>query len=398
MTYSIISTSDMHAHYPNVELDLKQLRPDLLIDNGDFLIGNLFSLFCYLNYSISPLTHLANSIQYDVMIPGNHDLDYGLDWLIQQVQVLKADYICANLYDPQGKRIFKPYMLKETRDGTRILVIGLMTSAFSRLTRPEVLSQCIVSSALESLKEVLREIVQADLKYDHLCLAYHGGIVQDPANGQFWHYPSEEDQAYQLMHQFPEIDNLICGHQHLVKEAVHSNGVAMVQVGSHGKYYGEQTFDRGRLLTNQVHKAESLMRENCLLKSIYEGAYQEWLQISVDQEDFMKYLVATYPADLVYMDLGKDKTLKGLSKQLVLPFPIQQYVIEGWRLIDCILKNEETHPMQRVSQPIDQIEEDKVYTVIATDSLLPNYRIREKILTPVIEDYVLARRDHFKRI
>lgn len=395
MTYSILSTSDMHAHYPNVELDLKQLRPDLLIDNGDFLIGNLFSLFCYLNYSISPLTHLANSIQYDVMIPGNHDLDYGLDWLIQQVQVLKTDYICANLYDPQGKRIFKPYMLKETRDGTRILVIGLMTSAFSRLTRPEVMSQCIVSSALESLREVLRDIDQVDLKYDHLCLAYHGGIVQDPVNGQYWHYPSEEDQAYQLMDQFPEIDNLICGHQHLVKEAVHSNGVAMVQVGSHGKYYGEQTFDRGRLLTNQVHKAESLMRENCLLKPIYEGAYQEWLHSYVDPQDLIAYLEETYPVDLIYVDLGDDLTLCGLNNRLTSPFPIQRYLIEGWRLLDCICTNELSCPQQLMSKPADQIDCDHMYSVLATAGLLPTYRLRENILTPILEDYILARRGNF---
>lgn len=395
MTFSIISTSDMHGAYPNIELDFSQVAADLLIDNGDFLVGNLFTLFGYLKYEVSPLTNLANSLAYDVMIPGNHDLDYGLDWLIKQSQELAMDYICANLYNLQEQRLFKPYTLKIMKDGTRILVIGLMTSAFSQLTRPELVGQCVVQPALETLRDLLDEIDHAGLSYDHLCVAYHGGIVQDPMNGHFWHYPSEEDQAYQLMDQFPEIDNLICGHQHFVKASSHPNGVAMVQVGSHGKYYGEQTFEDHKLRTNQVHPAEGLMRQKRLLEPIYEGVYQEWLLRRVDPEDFLAYLSATYPVDLVCINLGDDWTLGGLSQRLESPFPIQRYLIEGWRLIESIRSNEATYPQMMLSQPVDQLEQDRMYSVLTTAGLLPRYRLREKILTPVLEDYILARQNKF---
>ena len=392
MSIRILSTTDMHASKLGMTLDFTSLKPDLLIDNGDFLIGNLFSLYCYQKKEISPLTRLANDLGYDVMIPGNHDLDYGLDWLRSQVKALKAPYICANLYDACNQRIFPAYHIHSLANGQKILVIGLLTGAFSQLTKESFVCQSLVKDPIQTLDQVLHDIESQGISTDLLCVAYHGGILQDPVNGKWLYYPSVEDQAYDLMNRFPQINSLICGHQHFVNAACHPNGVAMVQPGSHGRYIGLQEFDHGQVQKNQVLSSNEAIPNYCQREYLEDilTDYQDWLKTTINLEAFAQYLRETYDADRCCLDLGKDLSLASIQQKLIPPFPVSSYLIEGERLIECYYAYQKKHPHIYLSPSLDDLRKDQTYKVIASPGILPPERLREDHLAPVLEDYLFT--------
>ncbi len=129
----ILVTSDVHCcpdkgfGYAGLYRIREKLRNEgcevLLVDDGDAIEGHgeLFGTFDQ-GYTV---IQMMNKMGYDVAIPGNHDFVYGPDRLIQLAQVMKFNYLSANL-SRSGTRIFKPYVIKQV-NGKKIAFIGITT-------------------------------------------------------------------------------------------------------------------------------------------------------------------------------------------------------------------------------------------------------------------------------
>ncbi len=99
----------------------------LLIDNGDFLQGN--PMGDYMAYErgmkegdIHPVIKAMNVLGYDVGTLGNHEFNYGLDYMFKVVGGSNFPYVCANLTkgqlasDPKRDDLFfKPYVIVERK-------------------------------------------------------------------------------------------------------------------------------------------------------------------------------------------------------------------------------------------------------------------------------------------
>ncbi|MET3599377.1 bifunctional 2',3'-cyclic-nucleotide 2'-phosphodiesterase/3'-nucleotidase [Martelella mangrovi] len=97
----------------------------MLIDNGDFLQGN--PMGDYVAYErgmndgdIHPVIKAMNVLGYEIGTLGNHEFNYGLDFMFKVTGGANFPYVCANLTkgalanDPtQDDLFFKPYMIKE---------------------------------------------------------------------------------------------------------------------------------------------------------------------------------------------------------------------------------------------------------------------------------------------
>lgn len=371
MDLSILSTTDVHGYLHkglNQVVALKEENQiDLLIDNGDFLVGSAFATYSRLHYEISPLVTIANEIGYDLMIAGNHDLDYGLPWLQKQVKHLKADYLCANLVDQEGELLFKPYSLVE-KQGKTIAVFGLMTYALSQLIPEEYVHQVQVLSPFEALKTYLKKI-EADL----IVVAYHGGLTNDPVTGKGWHYPSLEDQAFQLMTEFPQIDALICGHQHFVNAGVNEEtGAALVQPGAFGEYAGFQQFTKGKIARNKILKLEAQK-----YPTPWENAYQSWLNQAVNLESLKNYIKNLFPVADLYLLNYQAKTVGELAKELSHPFPISEYFVTGKKLLE-----------RKPALTID-IKADNIYQVVASPGEFSPGWLRKSYLINLFDSYMV---------
>ena len=175
----IMETTDLHVHVfpydyyadkPNDTMGLArtasiidQIRAEatnsILVDNGDFLQGN--PMGDYIAYErgmkegdVHPVIKAMNTLGYDCSTLGNHEFNYGLDFMFKVLAGSNFPFVCANLTkgqlaaDPTKDELFlKPYVIvdKKIKDGAgaehpiRIGLIGfvppqIMTWDSSHLT------------------------------------------------------------------------------------------------------------------------------------------------------------------------------------------------------------------------------------------------------------------------
>ncbi|OHV76525.1 bifunctional 2',3'-cyclic-nucleotide 2'-phosphodiesterase/3'-nucleotidase [Rhizobium sp. LCM 4573] len=148
----IMETTDIHVHVfpydyygdkPNDTMGLARtasiidsIRAEagnaMLIDNGDFLQGNPMGDYIAYERGMKegdkhPVITAMNVLGYDVGTLGNHEFNYGLDFMFKVLAGAGFPYVCANLTkgmlasDPkQDELFFKPYVIieKQIRDGS----------------------------------------------------------------------------------------------------------------------------------------------------------------------------------------------------------------------------------------------------------------------------------------
>ena len=77
----------------------------MLVDSGDIVQGNPTAS---LTDGELPAQAVAEC-GYDVIVPGNHEFDYGIDRLRELAATEGAAYTCCNFTDANGACVFEPY-------------------------------------------------------------------------------------------------------------------------------------------------------------------------------------------------------------------------------------------------------------------------------------------------
>lgn len=127
----ILYTSDVHCGIDQGfgYVGLQQVRDQLeaqgyttiLVDDGDSIQGE----------SIGTLTKgeaiidIMNDMNYDVVIPGNHEFDYGMDRFLELTEKANFPYISCN-FTKEDELVFEPYKIIEAA-GTKIGFVGVTT-------------------------------------------------------------------------------------------------------------------------------------------------------------------------------------------------------------------------------------------------------------------------------
>lgn len=243
----IMETTDIHVHVfpydyyadkPNDTLGLSRtasivdaIRAEagnsMLVDNGDFLQGN--PLGDYIAYERGmkegdkhPIITAMNVLGYDVGTLGNHEFNYGLDFLNKVLAGSSFPYVCANLTkgmlasDPKKDELFfKPYVIieKQIRDGSG--AASAIKVGFIGFVPPQVMVWD--AKNLEG-KAQTRDIVDAAKAWvpqmkeegaDIVIALSHSGI---DGSGQ----SDRMENASLYLAGIEGIDAIFTGHQHLV--------------------------------------------------------------------------------------------------------------------------------------------------------------------------------------
>lgn len=319
----ISCTTDVHGYLNKSLENLKDLGIDLLVDSGDFFIGSPITFYSYLNQKENPLVKVANKIGYDIMVPGNHDLDFGIDYLKNTVKKFKGEYICGNLVDEYENLIFKPHVILEKK-GLKIGVVGLLTGGFSMITGKYFPQDVYVKDPESELRKILKEIKN---QVDFIVVAYHGGATIDPVSKKRWFYPSLEDQAGELIIKFPEVNSFIYGHQHFTNSFICCK-TAAIQPGSYGNFIGEQSFNTKNLSIEKNH----IRKLNKIPWEVNDENYNNWLNSPAPIEEFIEYIKSTYKADEYKLEF-KSKTIKEFSEEVEIPFTLGVYTLPKGKTI-----------------------------------------------------------------
>ncbi len=170
-----------------------------------------------------PMLELLNRLGVDLLCPGNHEFDIGLENLKRFAARARFPFLSANIKAPAGVLPqLRPSVVLRTRGGVRIAVFGLIqVEAGNGLpsTHPDKVKGFQFSEPLAKAREMgyLRRGNQVFLALTHI------GYEDD----------------LRLAAQMPELDAIIGGHSHTrVDPAETVNGVLVAQAGADNRFLG----------------------------------------------------------------------------------------------------------------------------------------------------------------
>ncbi|MDD8024311.1 MAG: bifunctional 2',3'-cyclic-nucleotide 2'-phosphodiesterase/3'-nucleotidase, partial [Paracoccaceae bacterium] len=268
----IIETTDLHGYVqgydyftdqPQSEVGLARLGSliaearaqapnSLLLDNGDFLQGTPLTEYWARVRGLAeaethPVIAAMNALDYDAAAPGNHEFNYGLDFLRRALAGARFPLVCANaLTTPPGgtspaQTLLPPWVILERDcvDQTgaphrlRIGVIGFLPPQTAAWDVSLLEGQLWTPGIQETARTCLPALRAAGV--DLVIALAHTGIAATPPAGQG--DDMVEHAALQLA-ALEGIDVLLCGHSHLCfpgPGTAASPGIDPVRGTLHGK-------------------------------------------------------------------------------------------------------------------------------------------------------------------
>ncbi len=210
----------------------------LTFDSGDVLQGSSLAFYMERHQIIEPsIIDAFNLIAYDGISLGNHEFNYGLDYLTKHYTHFNGPILCANI---EGLPFLtKPYAIYEVED-VKIAVIGLTTHYIPHWENPENIKGLTFINPVEAYAKYEAELTaQADI----IIVNYHGGFELDTEScKQETERQTGENLASKMLIDFTSINIMLTGHQHRTI-ACQTRETACVQPGSYGQNVSEITID-----------------------------------------------------------------------------------------------------------------------------------------------------------
>ena len=180
------------------------------------------------------MAEIMNAGGYDYVTLGNHDFNYGQDYLQKYLCNLKGKCICANVVDRSNTLPILPYDIKTMENGLKIGIIGFTTDFINRWERPENIQNIDINDTYESIKAYYN-IVKPQC--DILIGIYHGGFENDLESHKQLS-TTKENIAYKTCVDF-DFDILLTGHQHMSIPGHLLHGTYIAQTPQNGTKFLE---------------------------------------------------------------------------------------------------------------------------------------------------------------
>jgi 5'-nucleotidase len=224
----------------------------LIFDAGDFFMGTLFpSLELETGFQL----RLMKTMGYDVIGLGNHEFDFGPEWLAAVISTSRlkgeipsvlsgnAMFDKKDVRDDALEKLFSDNVIKRklilTKDGIKIGVFSIFGKDAERVA-PKA-APVTFAKQTSFAKKIVKEL-QGE-KCDIIICISHSGVFKDKNGG--W---SGED--VELARTVKGIDLIVGGHSHTkLDKPLTVNGTTIVQAGEFGQFVGmlSLTYSDGNL-------------------------------------------------------------------------------------------------------------------------------------------------------
>ncbi|RED52151.1 bifunctional 2',3'-cyclic-nucleotide 2'-phosphodiesterase/3'-nucleotidase [Aestuariispira insulae] len=278
----ILETTDIHVHlvdydyYRDAPSDtvglakvaslLKQARAEvqnsLLFDNGDLIQGNPLGDYMakrkgLKDGEVHPVYKAMNLLGYDAANIGNHEFNYGLDFLEKSLKGADFPYVSANVMVDDGdddasndKPYFTPYLILDRQvsdtDGNKhdlkVGVIGFTPPQIMQWDKANLEGRVVAHDIIETAKRYVPEMKAKGA--DIVIAIPHSGLSTVKREGM-------EENVTSYLATVDGIDAILFGHAHTVfpsdkyegfpgadLEKGTLNGVAAVMPGFWGSHLG----------------------------------------------------------------------------------------------------------------------------------------------------------------
>ncbi|UQS87154.1 bifunctional metallophosphatase/5'-nucleotidase [Nicoliella spurrieriana] len=262
MKLTILSTSDTHGfieptNYVSATNDkpfgleraaacINKLQTEndntITIDNGDYLEGSPLAYYiAKIKKQSGPdqIDHAFNMVNYDYGILGNHEFNYGLEYMQSSIHNTDRQILCANIVDQNDEHVLgAPYAI-QTINGINVGIIGMTTRGATKWESSENIIGLKFLSVAETAKKYVPIVRQ---KADIVIVAYHGGFERNSEGVATEPLEDSENESYAMLRDVPGIDALVTGHQHR-KIAEKLFNVPVTQPGHRGEFVGKIDLD-----------------------------------------------------------------------------------------------------------------------------------------------------------
>lgn len=184
----------------------------LIIDGGDSLQGSPLTHYYHLQNRPEAIAEAMNEAGYDYVTLGNHDFNYGIEYMERYLNALHARVLCENYRDEEGKILF-PHTVHTLENGLKLGLVGAVTDSVNLWEKKENLRGRRVTDVVESLRDLaFRLRPQVDL----LICIYHGGYEGSLETFERTE-KGRENVGIELCRSLP-FDLLLAAHQHMFTE------------------------------------------------------------------------------------------------------------------------------------------------------------------------------------
>lgn len=299
-TFRILETTDVHANLLAFDYYRDSATTDsglartatliararievpnvLLVDNGDLIQGTPLGDFVATHQgrasdAAHPVYRVMNYLQYDLANVGNHEFNYGLEFLNHAISGARFPYINANVVRDDGDGnpgndapYFTPYVLLRrdiitdggTRDTVTVGAIGVVPPQVMAWDRSHLAGTVRVNDMVETVKTYVPRLKAAGAEI--IIVVAHSGMGEAGAASM------SEDVTYELS-RVSDVDAILFGHAHQVFPGeVFSalpgvdlargtiNGVPAVMAGSWGSHLGVIDLQLARDADERWHVVE----------------------------------------------------------------------------------------------------------------------------------------------
>ncbi len=220
-----------------------EARNTLVFDNGDLLQGSPLGDFMAYRHGLKdgdthPLIAAMNTLPYDASTLGNHEFNYGLDYLATALSKARFPFVSCNLERVDGTTLLQPWTVLERSftdeagapQALRIGVIGFVPPQIMQWDKGNVEGKVRTLDIVDAARKHVPALRAR--RVDLVVALCHSGIAGGERRG------GEENAALHLA-AVDGIDVILTGHQHLVfpgpKDFAGIAGVDNVKGTLHGK-------------------------------------------------------------------------------------------------------------------------------------------------------------------
>lgn len=234
----IIETTDLHGNMMNydyfkekyvdtfglaktanlIHQARSEVKNSVLVDNGDLIQGSPMADYTVnkgLNDGdIHPVYKAMNTLNYVVGNIGNHEFNFGLEFLQKSLAGAKFPYINANVYDAKtNKPFFKQYIIVDTpvvdRNGNKQIIkigyIGFVPPQIMQWDKLNLDGKVIVKDITETAKLLVPEMKKQGANI--IIAIPHSGVSSEP-------YKALAENSVYYLSQVEGINAIMFGHAH----------------------------------------------------------------------------------------------------------------------------------------------------------------------------------------
>lgn len=276
-----------------------------ILDGGDLIQGSGYAAMS--KGEIFP--DIVRAMNYDLLIPGNWEVVYGKDRMLDVLNAYNTPVIAQNMYhEVDGENLFPPYLIKEIA-GVKLGFIGINDPDVPVRQNPSFSVGMSFSEIDEDTYKLIQKVKHEE-KVDVLFLVTHLGIFKqvELANNEI----------------AKDVDYILGNDTHeRVRELIQGKYAKVTEPGAFGSFVGKLNlhFVNGKLVGDDYELMDvdpEVYPADPELQALIEKAkepYREYLEtvVGYTSTPIYRYLTVENPLDNMITDAARWKTGADIS-------------------------------------------------------------------------------------